>query len=162
MTDAELTALRTVASAAVDLCENGTWVSGSGRPHIWRCQPRWADALAVALIKAGYMMDAEARDEGTGIGFGPREPQTYQQRRRTVAETLWGMFEDDDYQDQWPDNDNLVKEYEDQAEIVLHAAGVTPDGNEAERLRAALTWIVGNVDPQTAPLVVGRAKAALL
>ena len=160
MTESELTALRKIAAAAVDMCENGTWAGGA-IPHIWRCQPRWADALVGALMQAGYVMDAMARDEGTDIGFGPREPLTYQQRRRAVAETLWSLFEDDDYKDQWPDNENLVKEYEDQAETVLHAAGVTPDGNEAERMRAALIWLVENVDPQTAPLVVGRAKAAL-
>ena len=161
MTDAELMALRKIAAAAVDMCENGTWVGGT-MPHIWRCQPRWADALVAALMQAGYTMDAMARDEGTDIGFGPHTSRTYQERRRLVAETLWNLFEDDDYQDQWPSNDNLVREYEDQAEIVLRAAGITPDGNEAERLRDALIWIVKNVDAEEAPLLVGRAKAALL
>jgi hypothetical protein len=32
---------------------------------------------------------------------------------------------------------------------------------ENERLRAALEWIIKNADPQKAPLIVGRAKAAL-
>jgi hypothetical protein len=30
-----------------------------------------------------------------------------------------------------------------------------------ERLQSALEWIVENADPQKAPLIVGRAKAAL-
>jgi len=160
MTEDELTALRKIAVAAVDMCENGVW-SGGSVPHIWRCHPRWADALVSALMEAGYVMDAQARDEGTDIGFGRQESPTYQARRDTIAQLLWLEYEDEDYKAEWPDVGDIRQEYEDQAEKLLHAAGVMPDGNEVERMRAALLWIVENVDAEKAPLVVGRAKAAL-
>jgi hypothetical protein len=116
--------LRAIASTAVNMLEAGVYSGGGSGFHTWRCHPRWADALAQSLVDAGYTIDTEARDNGTDIGFGRWERQSYQERRSVIAKALWNAYDDECSDEDWVDVEpEIVREYEDMAEKLMHLAG---------------------------------------